>query len=460
LVWLLVGSFVLTIVSFIAATLVAEHRARGIETAAESITTNALPSIACHSGARTELRQIELLLERLTDTDGTTPRRTVETDKADLRKARANLADYSSTCTRLPTYANEQALADHITARSAAMNVSIDRVIAELEEGDEAAATKELTLRTEPAVDRLDAAMVNAIELNARQSAALGEQIRAMRTSAHDLGTLLLASSAALASIAAFFMVRMLRRFMHLMESRVSDMEHFAGRVAHDIRSPLASVGLALELTKRNPQIGRGVLDRANATLQRIGQLVDGLLVFARSGEVPDEICATNAVEVVTGVVDQMRLTAESCGVEIELEPPAERPLVVACSAGVLISLVSNLVGNAVKHMGNAPVRHVTVRVQDLGRAVRFEVSDTGPGVPAELCERIFDPYVRAGNTGVPGIGLGLATVRRLAEAHHGRTGVLPKPSGSGSTFWFELPKGEREPARKLTIRRWLTSAG
>jgi signal transduction histidine kinase len=68
------------------------------------------------------------------------------------------------------------------------------------------------------------------------------------------------------------------------------------------------------------------------------------------------------------------------------------------------------------------------------------EVEDTGPGLePAEEAV-VFEPLVRAARPDVPGIGLGLATVRRLATAHRGSTGVRSRP-GEGSLFWFELPK-------------------
>jgi signal transduction histidine kinase len=76
---------------------------------------------------------------------------------------------------------------------------------------------------------------------------------------------------------------------------------------------------------------------------------------------------------------------------------------------------------------------------------VRIEVSDTGPGVPAELQARLFNPYVRAGSASIPGLGLGLATVRRLADAYGGEVGLDDNPGG-GSRFWIELP---RAPERR-----------
>src|SRR5205807_6022914 len=93
----------------------------------------------------------------------------------------------------------------------------------------------------------------------------------------------------------------------------------------------------------------------------------------------------------------------------------------VACSPGVLLSLLGNLLRNGLKYLGNAEVREVSLRVRPRRGRVLFEVEDTGPGIPPALGQRIFEPYFRGPNTGAPGIGLGLATVKRLVEAH-GRT--------------------------------------
>jgi signal transduction histidine kinase len=102
--------------------------------------------------------------------------------------------------------------------------------------------------------------------------------------------------------------------------------------------------------------------------------------------------------------------------------------------------MVSNLVRNAIKYMGLSEVRRILLRVTDGDDRWRISVQDTGPGVPSEKKSILFEPYVRA-DSKQPGIGLGLATVKRLAEAHGGRVGVESTPA-SGSTFWFELPKG------------------
>src|SRR5262249_17914349 len=124
--------------------------------------------------------------------------------------------------------------------------------------------------------------------------------------------------------------------------------------------------------------------------------------------------------------------------VQIAFEP--FEPCVVACSPGVLTSMMGNLTRNAIKYIGQAPIRRVNVRVKDQGIFVRVEVDDTGPGLAPGVEAAVFDPYVRSAGTLQPGIGLGLATVKRLAEGHGGRVGVSSR-AGEGCLFWFELPK-------------------
>ena len=99
--------------------------------------------------------------------------------------------------------------------------------------------------------------------------------------------------------------------------------------------------------------------------------------------------------------------------------------------------------------MGGSQRRDVHVRIEPRHDCVRFEVEDTGPGLPPELVSHAFDPYVRGAGTSEPGLGLGLATVRRLVEGHFGRYGVVSRP-GEGALFWFELPSAEHSSSHAI----------
>jgi signal transduction histidine kinase len=208
-------------------------------------------------------------------------------------------------------------------------------------------------------------------------------------------------------------------------------------------------VGLAIDLDRRGsltPDRREILLGRASRTLQRVSQLVDGLLILARSGTKPPTDASSDVGLVVGDVVEELAPLAREK--EIELRVERLDPCVAACSPGVLTSILSNLVGNALKFMGDSPVRHVGIRVLELGPRVRMEVADTGPGVPDGYRQRIFEPYFRATPSSAPGLGLGLATVRRMVEAHGGRVGL--EAPGVGSLFWFELPLGGAEPRVEL----------
>src|SRR5262249_25261559 len=154
----------------------------------------------------------------------------------------------------------------------------------------------------------------------------------------------------------------------------------------------------------------------------------------ARAGARPSPADQASPGAVLKGLYEEMQAAADAVGVEIRVDPVP--PCKVTCAPGVLGSVLQNLLRNALKYMGDATERRVNVRVTvEAGRAT-FEVSDTGPGLAPELQERIFEAYVRGDRSGKPGLGLGLATVKRLVESHGGKVRVRSAP-GEGSTFIF-----------------------
>jgi signal transduction histidine kinase len=171
--------------------------------------------------------------------------------------------------------------------------------------------------------------------------------------------------------------------------------------------------------------------------------IADGLLAFARAGARPEPGVEADVAEVIAGAIKEIAAGQGEREREIPLVSEVDAPGKVACNPGVLASLVSNLLRNAIKYAGDVPAPRVVVRASSCadrhGARVRIEVEDNGPGLPPELGEQVFEPYVRGPNSGQPGIGLGLATVKRIADAHGGRVGVR-SVLGAGCTFSVELP--------------------
>ncbi|WP_373048536.1 PAS domain-containing sensor histidine kinase [Vulgatibacter sp.] len=226
------------------------------------------------------------------------------------------------------------------------------------------------------------------------------------------------------------------------LEVRADELELFAARIAHDIKNPIATLGLRLEVLER-----RAALDPASLAsvrqmgeqVERMGGLVDGLLAFARSGARPAPGVRTELRDAVHGALSDLRPGADQAHVELRAEAIPE--IEVACAPGVLASVLTNLVRNAVDALQGVPPerRLVEVRARRDEARVHVEVEDSGPGIPKELHADIFRPYVRGPGPSASGLGLGLATVKRLVEAHGGDVGVRSEP-GRGTAFWVDLP--------------------
>jgi signal transduction histidine kinase len=244
-----------------------------------------------------------------------------------------------------------------------------------------------------------------------------------------------------LTAILAFLSIREMRRQARLVEERALELELFAARVAHDIRSPLSPIFLAVQraLAKGGPDDPlRPMFLRARNSFERINVLIDDLLAFARAGGQIDREARASVRQAVTAVLEDAQPAAEAARVELRCDIPTEDPI-VGCAAGALSSILSNLVGNAIKYIGRAEVRRVLVRCVPYRDRVRITVEDTGDCMLQGSEERIFEPYVRVDSSGKQGLGLGLATAKRLVEAYGGTIGVRTSPAGC--TFWFELPR-------------------
>jgi signal transduction histidine kinase len=292
---------------------------------------------------------------------------------------------------------------------------------------------------------------------DAEQGQRLGLEIQQIRGNANALVILVDAIAVVLAAGAVLLALRQLRRATHARrledaarEQREAELRkanealgQFAGRVAHDVLSPLSTTMLSLDLVRQSCQDNKQVLhatERGAAALNRVRSLVDDLLEFARAGGKPERGAEADLASVFEDLFDGLAGQAQQHGISLLLEtvPPG----CVACSPGVLTSITTNLVQNAIKYMGDAHERQINARVLDTGPKWRVEVSDTGPGIPADEQQRIFEPYVQLARAR-GGIGLGLATVDRLVRAHGGTVGLRSK-LGAGSTFWFELPKARK----------------
>jgi signal transduction histidine kinase len=429
--------------AFVLSTALAERSEVQIRRAAALIAENSAPSIEHLSRLRTDLRRITRIGDD--DLDATLE----GSPRVDRRRIDAALASLQQDWARyraLPFFSGEELLtaaAARAKQDLAAAVKHVQSVDAGSRDGDEKI-REVLESELQPAANRLDAAVLQLIDFNAARGGDLGTSIRRLGERSVTNAIVLDAICLVLTAIAAWLAWRLGRRYTLLLEQRADELEAFAGRVAHDVVGPLSAASLALDLLARgkaSPERAARALEAGRAGIGRTRLIADGLLAFARAGARPEQGVRTDVAEVVAGAFKDIAAVVTERGIALVAEIEGVAP--VACNPGVLASLVSNLVRNAVKYGASNASPRIVVRafnVQDRGGArVRLEVEDNGPGLPAELGARVFEPYVRGRNSGQPGIGLGLATVKKIAVAHGGQVSVRSVP-GAGCTFTVELP--------------------
>ncbi|MBW3533870.1 MAG: PAS domain-containing protein [Gemmatimonadetes bacterium] len=215
--------------------------------------------------------------------------------------------------------------------------------------------------------------------------------------------------------------------------------------VSHDLRSPLNAVlaGASLLLEIPLPDDKRQEQHEAiKRSAQRMESLTRDLLDITRieAGHLRVEPKAEDARSLVDEALEAAGFAAAREGIALSCEVPGDLPRVKADRARIL-QVLDNLLSNSIRHTGEGG--SVIVRVEACDGDVRFQVTDTGVGVPPELADHIFDRYWQAQRSDHGGAGLGLPIARGIVEAHRGRI-WLESTSGSGTTFVFSLPNASR----------------
>ncbi len=237
--------------------------------------------------------------------------------------------------------------------------------------------------------------------------------------------------------------VETMRTELHSSHDRLAA---FAGQISHDLKTPLSSVSLSLGLIREQLAGGAGsaeelgwLVGKASDAADRMGVLVDDILAYAQVGgsELSQDV---DLAEVVHEVLEDVGSLCRGADVVVGPLP------VVRGKRTQLRSLLQNLVTNALAY--RSPDRPLCVEID--GRTVEHgwvvEVRDNGRGLTLADADRVFAPLER-GDHDVPGSGIGLATCRRIVDAHGGWISLHPR-SEHGAVARVELPAGQDAPAR------------
>ncbi len=392
-------------------------------------------------GAARDVRMEALLLAYEARSDaGTDPRLRAEA----IAAARAQLEEHAAAYGALPRNGDENAIWRRVReADLPALDRAVDRTLA----GSPAPAAGPSALRQLlEAGSTLDEGLRRLVEVNVAATQAETARIHAA------IGRLSFAyvALAALGALGALLLLpqllRLLRSYQTSVGNRLAELEAFAGQVSHDLRTPLQTVQLAVQTLERvaeDPASVRRLSARAASGVRHLEGMIQDLLQFARSGSAAGEGGSSDVRAVVAELADEFAGHAERAGVTLTVEAPAVAARIPAIA---LRTILANLIENAIKYRKPEGANSVAVRASAEDDEAVLRVEDAGVGIAPELLPRVFEPFFR-GTRRPDSYGLGLATVKRLVEAHGGTVAVDSAP-GRGTTFTVRLPRAEEERAR------------
>lgn len=223
-----------------------------------------------------------------------------------------------------------------------------------------------------------------------------------------------------------------------LEEQRKDD---FLSIASHELKTPVTTLKGALQLLERfkanleNPIVPR-LIDQANVSVEKITNLMDDLLNTARTNEGQLQLNKKTFViaEMLNNCCSHVRL-----GGKHELIVQGDLNLEVEADEARIDQVVVNFVNNAVKYAPQSI--EIFLIIENMGDKARISVKDSGPGIPQDKINNLFERYYRADYGGIQysGLGLGLYISSEIVKRHGGEIGVISE-LGKGSTFWFTLP--------------------
>jgi signal transduction histidine kinase len=232
------------------------------------------------------------------------------------------------------------------------------------------------------------------------------------------------------------------QRQAHLLEQLEKtnqELKDFAYIVSHDLKAPLRGIStlvkwISADYADKFDQEGKEQMDLLLNRVDRMHNLINGILQYSRVGRMNEEKIQVNLNELVPDIVDTLA-PPENITIKIENELP-----VMECGRTCITQVFQNLISNAIKYM-DKPQGHIRISCIEEESCWKFSVADNGPGIEEKYFEKIFQMFqTLRPRDEVESTGVGLTVVKKIIEVHGGRIWVESKV-GEGSTFLFTVSK-------------------
>jgi signal transduction histidine kinase len=239
-------------------------------------------------------------------------------------------------------------------------------------------------------------------------------------------------------------LIRSVNGLMERLAASIDAQRRFIADAAHQLRTPLAGIKSQTEraLIENDPSAARLALKRLAAGTEHATELANRLLTLARAGT---PLIAPPIDVDLLGIVSET--IAEHLPNAIERRhdlgfegPAAGSPCIVRGDALLLREMLSNLIDNALRYSPDGGSITVSIDRDRESGCYALAVSDTGPGIPADERERVFEPFYRGADVMAPGTGLGLAIVRTIATVHGAHVALSSGPGNRGLCVTVQFP--------------------
>ncbi|MHC4475264.1 MAG: ATP-binding protein [Planctomycetota bacterium] len=221
------------------------------------------------------------------------------------------------------------------------------------------------------------------------------------------------------------------------------ELKDFAYIISHDLKAPLRGIKtladwLSTDYADKLDEPGKEQMNLLRARVERMHNLIDGVLQYSRVGRVEEDKSQVDLNELLPEITD-MVAPPENIEITVENEMPT-----VQCEKTRITQVFENLLSNAVKYM-DKPQGQIKIGCAEEGDFWKFSVADNGPGIEEKHFDRIFRIFqTLAARDEFESTGVGLTVIKKIVELHGGKIWVESKV-GEGSTFFFTLPKSGKE---------------